>query len=139
MQTKNNYRIKWRRGDEEGEGVFNGESGMIRMIDEEEKSLLVELDDGRFVEYAFEDLDEVSIAYAISVHKSQGSEYDVVVMPVLGGAPMLMTRNLLYTALTRAKKMVVLVGSEQSICRMVDNDRIAQRYGCLLQRLKGDV
>ena len=138
MQTKNNYRIKWRRGDEEGEGVFNGESGMIRMIDEEEKSLLVELDDGRFVEYAFEDLDEVSIAYAISVHKSQGSEYDVVVMPVLGGAPMLMTRNLLYTALTRAKKMVVLVGSEQSICRMVDNDRIAQRYGCLLQRLKGD-
>ena len=111
----------------------------IRMIDEEEKSLLVELDDGRFVEYAFEDLDEVSIAYAISVHKSQGSEYDVVVMPVLGGAPMLMTRNLLYTALTRAKKMVVLVGSEQSICRMVDNDRIAQRYGCLLQRLKGDV
>ena len=139
MQTKNNYRIKWRRGDEEGEGVFNGESGMIRMIDEEEKSLLVELDDGRFVEYAFEDLDEVSIAYAISVHKSQGSEYDVVVMPVLGGAPMLMTRNLLYTALTRAKKMVVLVGSEQSICRMVDNDRIAQRYGCLLQRLRGDV
>ena len=139
MQTKNDYRIKWTRDGEEGEGVFNGESGIIRFIEEEEKTILVELDDGRMVQYEFEDCDHLSIAYAISVHKSQGSEYDVIVMPICGGAPMLMTRNLLYTALTRAKKMVVLVGSEQSICRMVDNDRIAKRYGCLLQRLRGEM
>ena len=136
MQTKNNYRLEWMRGDEFGEGVFNGDMGIIRAIDREAKTMEVELDDGRMVEYAFEDCDQLDMAYAISVHKSQGSEYPAVVLPIMGGAPMLMTRNLLYTALTRAKRMVVLVGSERSICSMVDNDRIDTRYGCLKQRLK---
>ena len=93
------------------------------------------LEDEREVCYAFDECDQLQIAYAVSVHKSQGSEYPVVVMPICGGAPMLMTRNLLYTALTRAKRMVVLVGSERSICAMVDNNRIDTRYGCLRQRL----
>ncbi|MBP3372237.1 MAG: ATP-dependent RecD-like DNA helicase [Clostridia bacterium] len=136
MQTKNNYKIEWMRGSDFGEGVFNGDMGVIRSIDTEAKTLVVVLDDGREVEYAFEDCDQLDMAYAISVHKSQGSEYPVVVMPICGGAPMLMTRNLLYTALTRAKRMVMLVGSERSICAMVDNDRIDTRYGCLKQRLQ---
>ncbi len=135
MQVKNNYHIEWTRGDDFGEGVYNGDMGVVSRIDREERSLYVTLEDEREVCYAFDECDQLQIAYAVSVHKSQGSEYPVVVMPICGGAPMLMTRNLLYTALTRAKRMVVLVGSERSICAMVDNNRIDTRYGCLRQRL----
>lgn len=139
MQTKNNYRIAWTRESEDGEGVYNGDMGVIRAVDSEEKIVHVLLDDGRAVKYPFEDCDQLCVAYAISVHKSQGSEYPVVILPICGGAPMLMTRNLLYTALTRARQMVVLVGSQAGIYAMVDNDKVDTRYGCLQQRLNGQI
>nr|WP_197714784.1 ATP-dependent RecD-like DNA helicase [Maliibacterium massiliense] len=135
MQMRNNYHIAWMRGAARGEGVFNGDMGVIAYIDHQEQAITVELDDGRSVAYDFAEADQLDIAYAASVHKSQGSEFPVVVLPLAGGAPMLMTRNLLYTAVTRATRMVMVVGREETVCAMVGNNRIVRRYGALRERL----
>jgi ATP-dependent DNA helicase, RecD/TraA family len=124
------------KGEEEGEGVFNGDIGIIQSIDEELQELTVYFDDEKFVTYDFSDLDELNLSYAITVHKSQGSEFPVVIMPITYGPPMLLTRNLLYTAVTRAKKLVILVGQEKYLKFMIDNNRISKRYSGLLSRLK---
>ena len=137
MQIRNNYDLEWRRGKETGEGAFNGDIGFIQSVDNEEVTLTVEFDDGRVAEYDETMLDELEHAYCMSVHKSQGSEFDAVVLPLITGPRMLMTRNLLYTAVTRAKKLVVLVGRESCVRMMVDNNHILRRYSALAQRLKG--
>jgi exodeoxyribonuclease V alpha subunit len=138
MQVKNNYRIKWERvdGKSEGEGVFNGDLGYIEYIDNEEGSLSVIFDDDRRVVYDSSSFDELELAYAVTVHKSQGSEFPVVVMPAVWGPPMLMTRNLLYTGVTRAKDLVVIAGSRQVLGTMVSNNRIARRYSGLCFRMR---
>jgi len=141
MQIKNNYRLKWTKIDEdgeayEGEGVFNGDMGLIADIDKEEQTITVLFEDDKKVVYDFSQLDELELAYAVSIHKSQGSEFPVVIIPLADGPPMLMTRNLLYTGVTRAKKMVVLVGREGTIERMIRNNRIVLRYSNLDVRLK---
>ena len=139
MQVKNNYDLSWKRDDDEGEigsGVFNGDIGRVVKIKEEENKIIVLYDD-RLVEYGSDILDELELAYAITVHKSQGSEFPVIVMPVIGGLTMLATRNLLYTAITRAKEMVVLIGSEQDVRAMIDNFREIKRYSGLMDKLTG--
>ena len=141
MQIRNNYSLKWEAplpggGTEEGEGIFNGDLGIIESMDEEEGQLVVIFDDEKRVTYRFNQLDELEPAYAVTVHKSQGSEFPVVIMPAFWGPPMLVTRNLLYTALTRAKKLAVLVGREEHLRRMVDNNRISRRYSALDRRMR---
>ena len=139
MQTRNDYQIEWRKetasGWEDGAGVFNGDVGFITQVDEEEHSLTVLFDEEREVVYQSGQLENLDLAYCLSVHKSQGSEFPVVVMPVAGGPPMLLTRNLFYTALTRARSLVVLVGREEVVRQMVENDHILRRYTTLTQRL----
>ena len=137
MQTRNDYQLEWTRGQEEGEGVFNGDMGMIESVDTEERSLTVRFDDDRQVVYEDSALDDLELAYCISVHKSQGSEFPVVLLPVVGGPPMLLTRNLFYTAVTRARRMVVLVGREDAVRAMVENHTIAMRYSALAERMLG--
>jgi exodeoxyribonuclease V alpha subunit len=141
MQIKNNYRTVWRKKMdgfviEEGEGVFNGDIGYIQSIDNEEQSVVVLFDDDKEVVYDFTQLDELDLAYAISVHKSQGSEFPVVIIPLAWGPPMLMTRNLLYTAVTRAMEMVIIVGRERVIEAMVRNNYIEKRYSGLSHRFR---
>lgn len=138
MQIRNNYQTGWKDIEEftEGEGVFNGDVGFIRKIDKDAGEMTVVYDKTRYVTYNFSQLDELELAYAITVHKSQGSEFPIVVMPVSWFPPMLATRNLLYTGVTRGKKAVVLVGSENKLNAMVDNDRIRERYSGLGARLK---
>ena len=135
MQTRNNYQMEWSRGIEAGLGVFNGDMGFITGIDSEEHTIEVTFDDERVAEYDDTVLDDLELAYCISVHKSQGSEFPAVVLPVWNWPPMLMTRNLLYTAVTRARKLVVLVGREDCLHRMVANNRIAMRFSALSRRL----
>ena len=140
IQTKNDYKIEWTRetpsGIEEGAGIFNGDVGFITAVDPGNTTLTVLFDENREVVYESGDLDALEPAYCLSVHKSQGSEFPVVIMPVIGGPPMLLTRNLLYTAMTRARELVVLVGSEEVIRRMVENDHVARRYTTLAVRLQ---
>ena len=135
MQTRNNYQMEWSRGIESGLGVFNGDMGFITGIDPEEHTVEVTFDDDRVAEYDDTVLEDLELAYCISVHKSQGSEFPAVVLPVWNWPPMLMTRNLFYTAVTRARKLVVLVGKEDCARRMVANNRIAMRYSALSKRL----
>ena len=116
--------------------MFNGDIGYITRVDRAEAELTVAFDDGREAVYDAGMLDELEPAYCMSVHKSQGSEFDAVVLPLLGGPPMLMTRNLLYTAVTRARRLVVIVGREASVRAMVDNNRILRRYSALARRLR---
>ena len=127
MQTKNNYNIPWKRGSEDGEGIFNGDIGIIRMIDPGSKTAAIDFD-GRIAYYTFQMAAELELAYAITVHKSQGSEFDAVVMPILGGYDKLYYRNLLYTAMTRAKKLLVLVGDVGRLKFMVENNRKSVRF-----------
>lgn len=134
MQIKNNYDLTWERGDEVGYGVFNGDIGVIESIDTQEKSLSVVFED-RHVIYDFTGLDELEHAFAVTVHKSQGCEYPVVVIPLGSAAPMLQTRNLFYTAVTRAQRMVILVGEKYVVERMVANNRETMRYTGLVARL----
>ncbi len=140
MQIKNNYSLKWTRiagkGEHEGLGVFNGDMGFIESIDLEGKKLSIIFDDERRVIYDFMYLDELDLAYAITIHKSQGSEFPVVIIPAYMGAPLLMNRNLLYTGITRAKEMVVLVGIPKALKYMVDNTRSMERYSSLNWRIK---
>ncbi|MFR6436565.1 MAG: ATP-dependent RecD-like DNA helicase, partial [Peptoniphilaceae bacterium] len=139
MQTKNNYQMPWKSQnkvfDNEGEGVFNGDLGRVTAVDPDGAWLKVLYDD-RLCTYTSEYLPELMPAYASTVHKSQGSEFPVVVMPILNGPPMLYTRNLLYTGVTRARKLVVIVGSFQALERMVQNNRIRWRYSDLDSILK---
>ncbi len=138
MQIKNNYQLAWKRIEDfsEGQGVFNGDVGFIKTVDLEFNEITVVYDESRFVRYDFTQLDEIELAYAITVHKSQGSEFPIVIMPVSWFPPILATRNLLYTAVTRGKKAVILVGSEGKMNGMVDNNRITERYSGLAIRLK---
>ena len=138
IQTRNDYKIPWRKlgpEGEEGAGIFNGDVGFITAVDPESHSLTVLFDEDKEVVYESGDLEYLEQAYCLSVHKAQGSEFPVIVMPVTGGSPMLLTRNLLYTALTRAKSLVVLVGTEEVIRRMVENDHVVRRYTTLSRRL----
>ena len=136
MHVKNNYQLPWTLDNgEEGVGVFNGDVGYITKVDTQDRIVTVRYDDERTVEYDYQQLEEMELAYCLSVHKSQGSEFPCVVMPVLPGPPRLCTRNLFYTALTRAKKLVVLVGREEAIASMVQNRQILRRYTTLQQRL----
>lgn len=140
MQTKNNYHIRWvnihHPEEPKGEGVFNGDFGMIQRIDLEEGKIEVLFDEEKLVEYEYNQLDELELAYAVTVHKSQGSEFPVVVMPMSWGPPMLLTRNLLYTAVTRAKSLVVLVGEEKYLVDMVKNNYVNFRYTGLKERIR---
>lgn len=135
MQTTNNYNLVWKRMngfiEEEGEGVFNGDIGFIEMIDYQTGETVVVFEDGRRCIYPRTDLGDLSLAYAITIHKSQGSEFDVVVIPVISGASIILTRNLIYTAVTRAKKMVVLVGEKKNLKRMVANAYTVKRFTLL--------
>ena len=141
MQIKNDYQVKWvkktRFGDvyEEGTGVFNGDIGMIKRIIELEELVEVEFEEGKLVEYEYSQMDEMELAYAITIHKSQGSEYPAVVIPLLTGPKMLLNRNLLYTAVTRAKKCVTLVGSQETVYQMIRNVYEQKRYSSLCKRL----
>lgn len=137
MQMRNNYEIRWKRMDDfsEGEGIFNGDIGYIREIDLQANEMLVVFEDVKAVTYDFTQMEELELAYAVTVHKSQGSEYPVIVMPMVWFPPMLATRNLLYTAVTRAKQAVVLVGNRSVMNQMVDNNRITSRYSGLKARL----
>ncbi len=138
MQIKNNYELEWRRASDmtEGTGVFNGEIGFISKIDKEQNKVTVVFDGDRYVIYDFMNLEELELAYAMTVHKSQGSEFPVVVMPMTRVAPMLATRNLLYTGVTRGKKAVVLVGSENAMKAMIDNNSTKKRNSGLAMRIK---
>lgn len=136
MQTKNDYSICWTKDGEDGKGVYNGDIGYVTEADDKEGMLLIRFEDDREAEYDRDMLDEVELAYCISVHKSQGSEFTCVVIPLVSGPPMLMTRNLLYTAVTRAKKLVVLTGRRDCVAQMVRNDHIQTRYSSLGEKLK---
>ena len=142
MQVKNNYQLEWEvRGKygipvEKGVGVFNGDTGILKEINEFAETASVEFEDGRYAEYSFKQLDELELAYAITIHKSQGSEYPAVVMPVLSGPRMLLNRNLLYTAVTRARKCVTIGGSEETFQEMIRNEKQQNRYSSLDVRLR---
>lgn len=142
MQTRNNYQLEWEirtkygLSVDKGTGVFNGDMGIVREINDFAETMTVEFDEGRMVEYPYKLLDELELAYAITIHKSQGSEYPAVVIPLLSGPSMLMNRNLLYTAVTRARKCVTLVGNEVTFAQMVQNTSQQKRYSGLCDRLK---
>lgn len=141
MQIKNNYQMEWEIRNksgfclEQGLGIFNGDMGIVREINIFAEQMTVEFDEGRFVEYSFKQIEELELAYAITIHKSQGSEYPAVVLPLLNGPQMLMSRNLLYTAVTRAKKCVCLVGSKDTFYEMAGNEREQMRYSGLQDRI----
>ncbi len=141
MQIRNDYELEWEVvgqynvAVENGKGVFNGDVGTIREINNYLKLMKVVFDDGRTVYYEFQKLEELELAYAVTIHKSQGSEYPVVILPLLSGPRMLMTRNLLYTAVTRAKQCVILIGSSQTVQQMIDTDYIQRRYTSLRERI----
>ena len=142
MQVRNNYQLEWEiRGRygipiEKGVGVFNGDTGIIKTINEFAETAEVEFEDGRWAEYSFKQLDELELAYAVTIHKSQGSEYPAVIIPLLSGPRMLMNRNLLYTAVTRARKCVTVVGSEETFRDMIRNEKQQRRYSSLYQRIQ---
>lgn len=136
MQVRNNYDLIWRRdGGEEGMGVFNGDIGVIEMIDRPSSSMIVRFED-RSVTYSFEMANELELAYAMTVHKSQGNEFEAVVLPIADGHGRLYYRNLLYTAVTRAKKLLVILGSRQALMHMVDNHKKSRRYTNLARMLR---
>lgn len=136
MQVKNNYDIEYVGSDgAKGMGIYNGDMGVIDSIHTEDKYMLITFDDDKTIEYPFTSLDELELAYAITVHKSQGSEFGYVIIPACSFIPMLMSRNLLYTAVTRAKKMVVIVGSEKTVMNMTKNNSFSKRFTGLKERL----
>ena len=141
MQTRNNYQMEWEvRGKygipvDKGCGVFNGDMGIIREINTYAEMVTVEFDECRFAEYSFKELEELELAYALTVHKAQGSEYPAVILPLLNGPRMLMNRNLLYTAVTRARSCVTIVGSPYAVNQMIDNKYEQIRYTSLRQRI----
>ena len=142
MQIRNNYQLEWEiRGKygiavEKGVGVFNGDMGIIEEINTFAETLTVVFEENRYVEYSFKQLDELELAYAVTIHKSQGSEYPAVILPLLGGPRMLMSRNLLYTAVTRARTCVTILGSEVTFEEMIRNKQEKERYTSLRQRIE---
>jgi exodeoxyribonuclease V alpha subunit len=142
MQIRNNYQAQWEVVGkynipvDSGMGVFNGDMGIVKEINEYSQDVVVEFDENRRVRYPFSELDELELSYAITIHKSQGSEYPAVVMPILGGPRMLLNRNLLYTAVTRAKSTVCILGSSQTLMNMVDNEQQLKRYTGLTDRIR---
>ena len=142
MQIKNNYQITWevlsRYGIpvDKGMGIFNGDMGVIREINETAQTLRVEYDEQRQVEYPFVQLDEIELAYAITIHKSQGSEYPAVILPLMSGPRMLFNRNLLYTAVTRARRCVTVLGSGKTVQEMIDNAKENRRFSSLNDRIR---
>ena len=145
MQTKNNYQLEWEICTkfgltvDKGMGIFNGDMGIITEINDFAETMTVEFDEGRKVEYSYKLLDELELAYAITIHKSQGSEYPAVVIPLLNGPSMLMNRNLLYTAVTRARKCVTLVGNDTTFQQMIKNTSQQKRYSGLCDRIRESV
>ena len=141
MQTKNNYQLEWEICTkfgltvDKGMGIFNGDMGIITEINDFAETITVNFDEGRMVEYSYKLLDELELAYAVTIHKSQGSEYPAVVIPLLSGPRMLMNRNLLYTAVTRAKKCVTIVGDDTTFEQMIENNSQQRRYSGLKDRL----
>jgi exodeoxyribonuclease V alpha subunit len=140
MQIKNNYQMKWtitkEEGIEEGEGIYNGDIGIIKDIDDENEIIKILFDFEKEVEYDFKDLDQLTLSYAITIHKSQGSEFRAIIMPITSGPKMLLTRNLLYTGITRAKDLVVLIGDRRYIHMMVKNNLIEKRYSSLDRKIQ---
>lgn len=140
MQIKNNYQIEWsisKQGEiEKGEGIYNGDIGIITEISDEENKIKVLFDQEKEVEYDYKDLDQLTLSYAITIHKSQGSEFRAVIIPVTSGPKMLLTRNLIYTGVTRAKDLVILVGDKKYIYEMVRNNQIEKRYSALDMKIK---
>ncbi len=142
MQIKNNYQLEWEIVNryglsiDKGTGVFNGDTGVISLINEYAQMITVEYEDNKQVQYHFSQLDELELAYAVTIHKSQGSEYPAVILPLLGGPRQLMNRNLLYTGITRAKKCVTLLGSEETVMEMIANGNARKRYTGLLSRIR---
>lgn len=145
MQIRNNYQLEWEiRGKygipvDKGVGVFNGDTGILKSINEFAETAEVVFEDGRCADYSFKQLEELELAYAVTIHKSQGSEYPAVVMPLLSGPRMLLNRNLLYTAVTRARKCVTIVGSEDTFREMINNEKQQRRYSSLDVRLKEEL
>jgi len=142
MQIKNNYQLEWEIVNDfnhpvdRGTGVFNGDMGIVLTINEFAQKLMVEYEDNRRVVYHFSQLDELELAYAVTIHKAQGSEYPAVIMPLLGGPRQLLNRNLLYTGITRAKRCVTILGSEDTIEAMIQNGDARKRYTGLLARIR---
>lgn len=142
MQVKNNYQLEWEIVSkygipiDRGTGVFNGDMGRILQINESASSMVVEYDEQRRVTYPFSLLEELELSYAITIHKSQGSEYPAVILPLLGGARVLFNRNLLYTAITRARNCVTILGSSGTVRDMIDNTSDNRRYTSLAQRIR---
>ena len=136
MQIKNNYDIPWERGAESGSGLFNGDIGIISEINVKNECMRIVFDDDREVVSPIASAAELELAYAVTVHKSQGSEYDCVLMPVADVPPMLLYRNLLYTAITRAKKMIIIVGNREKLDKMIENNKQNKRYSMLKTMLK---
>lgn len=142
MQIKNNYNIMWEKENERefkkelGNGIFNGELGIIEKINKEDKTIKVKFDDEKVAVYENSDLDQLEHAYAITVHKSQGSEFDVVILAISQSAPMLLTRNLLYTGMTRAKKLLIVIGTQNILNYMLQNNTTRQRNTGLKYKLE---
>lgn len=138
MQIRNNYQLHWEEADtlEEGEGVYNGDIGLITRIDSSAKTMTIRFTDDKVAVYDFDQLDELTHAFAMTVHKSQGSEFPVVIMPMTGGPPMFLNRKLLYTAVTRAKKMLILVGGYPYFARMVHSNETTRRRTALVPRIR---
>ena len=141
MQIKNNYQLEWEIVSkygiavDSGQGVFNGDVGIIKEINETAKTVVVEYDDLRRVTYPITGLDEIELAYAVTIHKSQGSEYPAVIMPLLTGPKMLFNRNLLYTGVTRAKNCVTILGSRETLSQMIANENEQRRFTGLKDRI----
>ena len=142
IQTKNNYKLEWEiRGNynlpiKTGMGIFNGDVGVIKEINDYASFMIIAFDDGKIVQYPYESLDELELAYAITIHKSQGSEYPAVVIPLFGVPGLLVYRNLLYTGVTRAKNCVTLLGSMNIMNQMIANENKQKRYSGLYYRIK---
>jgi exodeoxyribonuclease V alpha subunit len=142
MQIRNNYQAKWEVVGkynipvDSGMGVYNGDMGIVKEINEYSQDIVVEFDEHRRVRYPFSELDEIELSYAITIHKSQGSEYPAVILPILGGPRMLLNRNLLYTAVTRARSTVCVLGSSKTLCEMTENEEQLKRYTGLADRIK---
>lgn len=136
MQTKNNYDIEWQSSSTEGTGIFNGDIGILKRVDKNSRTVDILFDDDKKAVFPFESLQELELAYAITVHKSQGNEFTAVVMPICGVPNRLAYRNLLYTGVTRAKKMIVLVGDKRQLCQMAANNKKAKRYSALVHFMR---
>ena len=142
MQVKKNYQLEWEvrtkygLSIDKGTGIFNGDTGIIEEINDFAETMTISFDEGKMVEYSYKNLEELEHAYAVTIHKSQGSEYPAVVIPLLTGPQMLLNRNLLYTAVTRAKKCVTIVGNDETFNMMIQNNIEAKRYTGLKARLQ---